>query len=306
MDNGEVEVIVVPNGPDESWRVALMPFKNNQSVRVVRVAVANANVARNAGLSESRGKFVRFLDDDDYLIPDAAIKQYELFLASGADLISGNVQMIDPLGQCLGVLQQPHVNDFCAAVLGPGRVCQPTAHVYNRSRLRSARWNPRTAVRQDVEWMLDLCGAGEFQWRKSDCTVGVWQHHVDDRVSTSWDLNTIRKATVSMLTRTYEKLLTEDRMSKPRRRAIAQGLWGCIHASFFMEPFYWTRVAQYAREVDQSGRPVQPFYDYPIIRSIDPLWVQWLMVPKRISFFKSRKLLAKWWRKRTWEDFYLR
>ena len=68
MDAGDVEVVVIPNGPDQSWRKALLPFKKNPAVRVVRIPDSNANIARNAGLAAARGEYVRFLDDDDYLI----------------------------------------------------------------------------------------------------------------------------------------------------------------------------------------------------------------------------------------------
>ena len=78
MKSGDVEVIVVPNGPDESWRDVLRPYKSDKFVRVVRVKGANANIARNAGLAKARGEFVRFLDDDDYLIPEGAVRQYAL------------------------------------------------------------------------------------------------------------------------------------------------------------------------------------------------------------------------------------
>jgi glycosyltransferase involved in cell wall biosynthesis len=75
IESKDVEVIVVPNGPDNSWQETLQPYHNNQSVRVIRIMEANANIARNAGLDEARGEFVRFLDDDDYLIPGGVLKQ---------------------------------------------------------------------------------------------------------------------------------------------------------------------------------------------------------------------------------------
>ncbi len=83
MPAGEVEVIVVPNGPDESWKQSLLPYKHNSSVRVIPITAANANIARNTGLAAANGEFVRFLDDDDYLIPEGAVKQYALIKESG-------------------------------------------------------------------------------------------------------------------------------------------------------------------------------------------------------------------------------
>src|SRR5690606_21298027 len=85
---GDVEVIVVPNGPDKSWRMALAPFQTDRRIRVAPVARAHANVARNHGLVLARGKYIRFLDDDDYLLP-AASEQILALERSGHDLCSG-------------------------------------------------------------------------------------------------------------------------------------------------------------------------------------------------------------------------
>ena len=46
MDQGDVEVVVVPNGPDNSWRRSLLPYRNNPLVRVLPIEEANANIAR--------------------------------------------------------------------------------------------------------------------------------------------------------------------------------------------------------------------------------------------------------------------
>jgi len=224
MKPGEVEVIVVPNGPDDSWRETLRPYVDNRAVRVVFVRESNANIARNIGLAESKGKFVRFLDDDDYLIPEGAIKQYELIQTSGADLVSGSVQLVDVVGRCYDIWHQPDIEDFCVAVVGPWRVCLPVAHVYRRSILNNARWNPETAVRQDVEWLFDLCAAMELRWEKTDDVVGVWQHHWGQRVTSSNNFKKIRnKMTAPMLIRTRESLQKAGHLNELRQRAIAIG-----------------------------------------------------------------------------------
>jgi len=70
-----VEVIVVPNGSNHNWRGAIDGLKPSRQVYVAPLDKANVSAARNYGLSIARGELVRFLDDDDYLIPDVAVKQ---------------------------------------------------------------------------------------------------------------------------------------------------------------------------------------------------------------------------------------
>jgi len=288
----EVEVIVVPNGPDESWRESLRPYEGNNSVRVVIVKELNGNIARNTGLAESRGRFVRFLDDDDYLVPEGAIKQYEMIHNSGADVVSGSIRLMDTRDRCYAVWHQPEFDDFCVAMAGPWRACLPVAHVYRRSILNKARWNPKTSLRQDVEWIFDLCSSIELRWKITHDVVGVWQHHWGQRVTSSKHFKKIRnKVTVPMLLRTYESLQKKGRLNEARKQAIALGLWDFIHGAFFLEPIYWSQIACMAQRIDPAARPPQVFYNLPIIRHLNPMMIQWLMLPKRWAFHQIRQLL---------------
>jgi glycosyltransferase involved in cell wall biosynthesis len=293
MDAKEVEVIVVPNGPDDSWRETLRPYDNNHSVRVFPIEEANANIARNTGLREARGEFIRFLDDDDYLIPETATKQYELIQSSDADVVSGSVQLVDESGRGFNVWCQPDMDDFCAAVLGPWRNCLPTAHVYRRSSLDAARWNPATVVRQDIDWMLDLCASKELLWDKSDDIVGVWQQHKGQRISSNTRFNEMQKLTVSMLIRTYESLQKSNRLNDLRRKAVGNELWVLIDSAFFLEPFYWHKVAITAMKIDPTIRPLNPLHKFPLIRNFNPLLRQWLALPKRWTFNRYPHLVEK-------------
>jgi glycosyltransferase involved in cell wall biosynthesis len=292
MDDGDVEVIVVPNGPDDSWRQTLRPYLDKHYVRAVPIRDANANIARNAGLAEAGGEFIRFLDDDDYLFPESAARQYELISTTGADVVSGSVQLVDEKGRYLEVWRQPDTDDLCAAVLGPFRNCLPTAHVYRRSCLESINWNPATKVRQDIEWLLDLCASLELKWEKTKDVVGIWQQHPDQRVSSRIHINEICRITVPMLIRTYKTLQANNRLTEPRRKATAVALWGLTAKAFLFDPLYWSNVARTAMKIDPVARHPYVEYHFPVICRLNPLLIQWLLLPKRWALYHVRKLIG--------------
>ena len=294
MDPGDIEVIIIPNGPDQSWRQALHPYKNNPSVRTFTIVDGNANTARNKGLTEAKGQYIRFLDDDDFLFPESAKKQYELIQSSGADVVSGDVQLVGKDGRCFDIWKQPSLNDFCAAMLGPLRVCLPVAHVYRRSILGDAKWNPETLGRQDVEWVFDLCAARELRWKKLNEAVGAWQHHFGKRISSSQGFKIIRnKLTVPMLMRTYESLKKQGRINEIRQRATATGLWDFVHGAFYLDPKYWYSIARRARQIDATAKPIQAVYHLPVLRHLNPLLIQWILMPKRWIKFQIKESIRR-------------
>lgn len=293
MDSKDVEVIVVPNGPDQSWRESLAPFKHNPSVRVIPISKANANIARNTGMASARGEFIRFLDDDDYLISEGVAKQYELIQTSGVDVVSGSVRLVDNEGNCFDIWKQPIFDDFCVAVLVHERICLPPSHLFRKSKIQGFNWNPVTKVRQDVDWLFEVTTSQELNWKRIDDAVGVWQQHWDQRISTSTKYNEIRKLTVPMLTKAFTRLESRNQLSLQRKNAIAQGILGCVHSAFFLEPKYWRQVIRKAQDIDQRARPPQKIYSAYGLDHLDLLLLQWIFFPKRIITFYYRTLLKK-------------
>ena len=70
----DIEIIVVNDGsPDDLSRV-IRQFGDN--IRLIEQENKGLSAARNAGLNEARGKFVKFLDSDDWLLPNCIKLQY--------------------------------------------------------------------------------------------------------------------------------------------------------------------------------------------------------------------------------------
>lgn len=290
LDGKEIEVLVIPNGPDDSWKQSLLKFKDNPSVRVIPIPEANANIARNTGMANARGEFIRFLDDDDYLIPEGAIKQYQLIQTTGADMVSGSIQLIDSKGRIFDVWEQPDVNDLCVAVFG-WRYCQPTAHVFKKSKLIHANWNSKTLILQDFEWLLDLCTSNEINWIHEKYIVGIWQHHQGKRTSTAKSLTDTRsQIAVEMLMRSYTRLDKEKRLTISRKHAIAQGLLSFAHSAFFQSPFYWSQVIKQANALDKYARPTQAIFNTLIIKKCNILLLEWIFLPFKWMKWRYKKL----------------
>ena len=68
FDADDFEIIVVNDSgaplPEEDWQ-------RSERVRIIHTNKRNRSIARNVGAAAARGRYLHFLDDDDWMLPDA-------------------------------------------------------------------------------------------------------------------------------------------------------------------------------------------------------------------------------------------
>ena len=113
---GEFEVIVV-NDSGQPLRPAA--WQQAPRVRVIETQRRERSVARNAGAAIASGRYLHFLDDDDWLLPGALAAWWELAQHSQAAWLYGSTRLIERHGQKLLVMRHGIVgNGFVQAMAG--------------------------------------------------------------------------------------------------------------------------------------------------------------------------------------------
>lgn len=112
----DFEVIVVN---DSGRSLPYMDWQNSRRVQIVSTNRRERSVARNTGAAIAKGKYLHFLDDDDWLFPDALHHLWQLSQNNQKAWLYGSSQLMERNGRELIQLHHDiHGNCFLHAMAG--------------------------------------------------------------------------------------------------------------------------------------------------------------------------------------------
>jgi hypothetical protein len=285
---GDVEVLVIPNGPDESWRLVAATYSEEPRVQWHSVITSHANVARNHGLALATGKYIRFLDDDDYLLEGAHNQCLSLDMTSH-DVSQGAIELVDTQGSLQQVFLPHDARDFICSILHQRVFTLLHSFLWRRARVANYRWDPSIPAAQDVAWALGVAKDKDVSMHLHGQAVGAWIHHSRESTSQKASLLLHDQTKAEVLLDFAEGLERRSALSCERREIIGTCIWNCIHSSFPLAPSYWTRVAMRAMAISPCGRPDnEVLARFPFSR-IHPLVMELILAPHRFLRHLMRK-----------------
>ncbi|RZG49136.1 glycosyltransferase family A protein [Acinetobacter wuhouensis] len=273
----KTEIIVVLNGRDG------MDFDTSQSfqhrlVTYYKIEQGSVSKARNYGLSVAQGELIRFLDDDDFLIPDMAYQQYTELYHSNAEL-STYAGAIEDDQTRYQVIVPINTDDYYSAVMSANCPSLTFASVYKKKIVGIVRWNEESHIAEDEEWMRKLSYVGELKWIRNTLCVGVWFQHQHSRLSFKLGHPLYYKNRAESISELVEYLASKNDLTLSRKKYAAQGLWSAIHGGFHFSPIYWSRKIIQVRELDKGSMPDIKIFQHTAF--IHPLFMEWLLIPLR-------------------------
>lgn len=134
-----VEAVVVDDGSTDDTSERLKSFGR----RIVVVQFEHnrgRNHARNAGLSETRGEWVKFLDSDDVLEAGALAREVAAGREENADIVATSCRVGQPGDAAARIVPVPGFRKGIDSLLA-GEAVPTSAALYRRSFLASLTWD---------------------------------------------------------------------------------------------------------------------------------------------------------------------
>jgi glycosyltransferase involved in cell wall biosynthesis len=148
FEQEDFEIIVVNDSgiplPEEAWQ-------RSSRVQILQTNHRERSVARNTGASVARGRYLHFLDDDDWLAQDVFQHFYELSQSSTAKWLYGITQLVDREGNELIRLQHG-LNGNCFVQVMAGEWIPLQSSLIDRSTfMRIGGFNPLISGPEDID-----------------------------------------------------------------------------------------------------------------------------------------------------------
>lgn len=192
---GDVEIILVDDGSTPPLVEQLGNFDCGHPVIHCRQNNSGSIVARNHGLSRSRGDYVQFLDSDDLVHPDKFVRQLDLMRATRTDV--SYCDMAEAVLNVDGGIGAYRPTQVYAVETDPARFylrVQPAPHapIYRRAYLEATAGAPlvlddrRMDPAGDV-WLYYNLAPHPARIVKLTAPCAVTVAHADARYSQHWE-----------------------------------------------------------------------------------------------------------------------
>lgn len=298
--DGNVEVIVVPNGGDQSWRKSLFSYLNNSRVIISPIETGNANAARNHGMRLAKGKYIRFLDDDDYFYPNEAKKQLIMLEESDADICAGSLAIVDSDNKILNVLTIDYQEDFVSHILSSRGRTSPQFYIYRRSSIDGFFWDETIDIGQDTHWTHTMCRTKDWSWIHIDEVVSSWVQHSNIQISKKYKVSEHLKLQESYKWETIQILIQQGRLSLFRQKSASEGMWALVNAGYYRDPSFWNGIAKKLNEKFPNSYTNFSRYNYIAKIGMTPIIYELLTLPLRWLGFCRREILIKIGKRSNW------
>lgn len=287
-DEIDVEAVVVDDGSTDGTRDYLESI-DDERVCPIFQEHQGAQVARNKGQHEARGRAIKHLDDDDYLVPGELVREFRRLRRTGADVCYADFYKVDTrLNKDPWVYEnaghQEVDGDFFTALVSGVVNRLQLAILFDQAAIAGLAWDESLDYLQDVNFMLRAATQG-LTCVKLDRVVAVHRMHEGERISDVRESAATERRLhmqAEWFDQAFRQFAKRDNLTDARQKAAAKGLWQMGH---MLAPYDWESGYQWLRRAVEIDNGVTPERSNAFLTLLDrvlsPLSTERLTAPLR-------------------------
>lgn len=243
------EIIVVDDGSTDGTWDWLQQQKDVLSITQMN---QGQTWAINRGFSKSTGRFIRFLDSDDFLCEGTIDLQYNKAVETNADLVYGRVDLFNQkTGKKVTYDDPPLWDDFLAVQLGEGYGSHFLGMLFKRQLIEQVPRRPDFAFREDRMFLLEI-GMLEPKIDQVPGCMGYWVQHPsqmhDNYRGMKYVVTNFQH--LNIYRRILGELEAQGKLSDQRKKAAAGVLWKLAHWTAFSHPEEAHNIAEWVWQLN--------------------------------------------------------
>jgi glycosyltransferase involved in cell wall biosynthesis len=230
-----IEIIVVDDASQEDLAAAT----SGSGVVFERLAVnSGSSVARNRGVALARGRYLKFLDSDDVLLENSLAQEYDVAVASRADiLVTGWIESrLDDAGAetVRSTCNAPRFGSIIDDLLA-GKAVPTSSALYRAPIAAATQWDAALSKLNDWDYFV-RAAVQSAKIVTLDQPAYRWREHTGARITTSATFLSHAKEFFCILEKLEAILLARGEYTVPRQRRMAQYLYKELRGAYRFDP----------------------------------------------------------------------
>ncbi len=277
-----IELIVIDDGStDQSLEIVK---RYGKRIKWESGQNKGGNTARNRGFDISSGKYIQYLDADDYLLPEKLERQVDYLEKTGADAVYGDWRHQHHLPDGTSFLESIQVpgmqDDILESLLAGWWVASLALLIKREMIIHCGGWDKKLRAGQDRDFFISMGINGANVVYQPGC-YSIYRRYGNTTTSTSDRLLWLENHSL-LLEKAENTLSSSNKLSAQYREALARGYFLLARNYYDIDRSQYWRLLKKTLFLSPNFRPLQSTtYN----------------ISQRIFGFSTAEKIASWKRK---------